>query len=70
MNECMLTKATKVHVYVQCFSLFSKPEMLLKLTPRVNTVIIEVSSVKVLLHQTVEVALTSVAQCSCAGSII
>ena len=44
MNECMLRKATKVHVYVQCLS---KPERTSKsLTPQLDTVIIEVSSVK------------------------
>jgi len=43
----MLRKATKVHVYVQCFSLFSKPgRTSWSLTPQLDTVIIEVSSVK------------------------
>ena len=46
--KVMLRKATKVHVYVQCFSLsFSKPERTSwSLTPQLDTVIIEVSSVK------------------------
>ena len=43
----MLRKATKVHVYVQCLSLFSKLERTSSsLTPQLDTVIIEVSSVK------------------------
>ena len=42
----MLRKATKVHMYVQCFSLFSKHKDLLKLTPQLDTVIFHVSSVK------------------------
>jgi len=46
-KKVMLKKATKVHVYVQCFSLFSKPERTSwSLTPQLDTVIIEVSSVK------------------------
>ena len=45
--KVMFRKATKVHVYVQCFSLFSKPERTSwSLTPQLNTVIFEVSSVK------------------------
>ena len=45
MDEGMLRKVTKVHVYVQCFSLFSKPERTsCSLTPQLD--IIEVSSVK------------------------
>ena len=44
----MLRKATKVHVYLQCFSLsFSKPERTSwSLTPQLDTDIIQVSSVK------------------------
>jgi len=45
--KVMLRKATKVHVYIQCFSLFSKPERTSwSLTPHLDTVIFEVSSVK------------------------
>ena len=43
----MLRKATKVHVSVQCFSLFSKPERTSEsLPPQLDIVIIEVSSLK------------------------
>jgi len=44
----MLRKATKVHVYLQCFSLsLSKPERTSwSLTPQLDTVIIQVSSVR------------------------
>ena len=43
----MLRKATKVHMYVQWISLFSKPERTSwSLTPQLDTIIIQVSSVK------------------------
>ena len=46
-KKWMLRKATKVHVSVQCFSLFSKLERTSwSLTSQLDTVIIEVSSVK------------------------
>ena len=47
-QKWMLRKATKVHVYLQCFSLsLSKPERTSwSLRPQLDTVIIQVSSVR------------------------
>ena len=42
----MLRKATKVHVYVQYFFFFKPERTSRSLTPQLDTVIIEVSSVK------------------------